>query len=340
MSFSLTKCTAPFTEITTITDLSAYVGRVVTLDKYVGCYLVGTSEKATTREVDVLSCYNDCEDCARKVYVLQDCTGRYPDIYSTDTRLDDKIDKIVKVPFYQDSCFLVLTEQFVSGLTINPYIEVSETHTTCLSCQTSYPVLPSTEEEMCETEHILEVKTKFSDMILQSIDAKRLGIKFCCPLDENVWDLRHNILEHELLEDPDPELPEPFVEECCLVIPNNSTCCCDENAIAVTEGCSCVASNNSPHDCHMYTVTITQQNIDLAVGNTEILKNGRVFFGYFKCKETNPTFVELTVAGITTYCVLGIPVLGYYAEDEWVELLTLARGAVCEPPVVNTCNHA
>jgi hypothetical protein len=84
----------------------------------------------------------------------------------------------------------------------------------------------------------------------------------------------------------------------------------------------------------------------LAIGNDTAWLNGKVFFGYYKCKATKPTFVKITEvvsdgktsrAYSESFCVLGIPTLGYFSNNEWAEILTLTRGDVCEPEVDNTC---
>lgn len=107
----------------------------------------------------------------------------------------------------------------------------------------------------------------------------------------------------------------------------------------VTVHCNCEASHDSPHDCHTYAVVVTNTHLIAAVGNTDTHRNGRVFFAYYKCKETHPTIVEYTVATTSNLCVLGIPLFGYYRANVWTPITAIARGAVCEEPIQNTCCH-
>ena len=336
MNYLLTKCGEPKSVLTTNTDFSMYVGKVVTIEKYDGCYIVSETLAESLGAKKIINCYDTCDECAKEFFILTDCSGNYPSIYTSDSQLVSLEGAIIKIPFYDNHCFLVTKVPYDKTVLDHYHIDFSNHYTACTDCYERIPVSPSTDLGLCDSEKIQEVKCSFVNSTHQKVMERKYGIKPCCAEDKIRTALDKDMLEHDLLLDPDPELPEPYIESCCIkALP--IVCGCHENTV-VTEisDCNCEASENSPHDCHQYLVTTTPEEIALAIGNDETYFNNKVFFVYFKCKETKPTQVVLEANSSNTYCTLGIPIKGYFANNVWVDLL-LVRGVVCEE-IINTLN--
>jgi hypothetical protein len=297
------------------------------------------------QEVFVEYCYQTCEECSTKAYLLFSCTSQFS-IQSTDPRLEElnSDEKIIRIPFYQDGCFRIKQVAYDRTRTYIPVVEYSGVYDNCLDCFPRETVEPLVEFGICDPQKVVDIKCDFAEMMYQQMMSRRLGIEFCCPIEKGKATLKNDIIDFALLPDELPELPEPYVEYCCIPIttdncPPISCSTCIETVVEV-ENCNCTASENSPHPCHTYQVTVLGKQLLLAAGNTNGSLNGKVYFAYFKCKTTKPTVVEYTTAQTNPYCVLGIPVFGYYANNEWVNL-PLTRGEECpEEEITNTCCNA
>jgi hypothetical protein len=304
--------------------------------------LQGFSVESCALPLQVISCYQTCEECSTKAYLLSSCTSQFS-IQSTDPRLEDlnSDNKIIRIPFYQDSCFRIEQIAYDRTRTYIPVIEYSGIYDNCLNCYPREIVDPLVEFGICDPQKVVDIKCDFAEMMYQQMMSRRLGIEFCCPIEKGKATLKNDIIDFAILPDELPDLPEPYVEYCCIPIttdncPPVSCSTCTETVIEV-EDCNCTASENSPHPCHTYQVTVLGNYLLLAAGNSNGSVNGKVYFAYFKCKATKPTLVEYTTAQTNPYCVLGIPVFGYYANNEWVNL-PLTRGEECpEEEIINTC---
>ena len=348
MAYKLTRCDNGEVQYVS-TDISQYLGQYVTSEKAPYCMLVEYYEtsEVTPGTITVTDCYSSCEECSRIYYALTDCSGRYPTIYTYDQSLEGKSGNIIRVPYYQNSCFSILALASVDAeirSTSVPFIEFSNTYRTCIECQPQEPTPAVEALEVCDPEKVERIKCKYVDLIHQQVLSKRFGVKFCCPGDLVGATISNELIDIQLLQDPDPGFPEPIVEYCCLQIPdpcqqfqNNCHECVETNP-ATAEGCNCTASVDSPYDCHIYSVSVTEEQIALATGNSNSWLNGKVFFGYFSCGSTASTFHSFEALGTEEFCVLGIPVFGYYANNEWVEIENPIRGAVCTEEENTCCN--
>lgn len=326
--------------------------------------------------IDTVDCNTYCDEIPESHYRLVECQGRRFDIFSTDPNLINLVGQIIRIPYFDNACFKVLEDAFSIDKQYYPSLEIAGVYTRCVDCYPKHIVEPEVKFTKCDQSIVEEVKCSFADMMYQQMMSKRLGIDFCCELDRTKWSVRNDKIDVDLLYNNNPPLPEPYIDVCCL---ENLTPCCPQNNCGcshtsstihnsgcsqpstpcthchgdvsikednchttedvVTESCNCEASHDSPHDCHTYAVVVTNTHLTAAVGNTDTHNNGRVFFAYYKCKETHPTVIEYTVATTSNLCVLGIPLFGYYRANVWTPITEIARGAVCEEPIQNTCCH-
>jgi|GEM_PF-4469092 len=287
-------------------------------------------------------CYPTCEECSTKSYRVYSCSSDF-EIFSTDPRSEllASEDQVIRIPFYNNGCFKIEQVSYDRTKTYIPVLDYSGIYNNCIDCYPRETVEPLVEFGICDPQKVVDIKCDFAEMMYQQMMSRRLGIEFCCPIEKGKATLKNDIIDFALLPDELPDLPEPYVEYCCIPIttdncPPEPCTTCTETVVEV-EDCNCTASENSPHPCHTYQVTVLGNQLLLAAGNTNGSQNGKVYFAYFKCKATKPTVVEYTTAQTNPYCVLGIPVFGYYANNEWVNL-PLTRGEECpEEQITNTC---
>lgn len=329
----------------TDTDLTEYVGKVVTIEGFDHCFLVSVhSEVVVTQDVKLTGCYTDCEECSKLMFRLRDCQGHFSDIISTDPRLEQLVGKVIKLPFKDKACFTVTRIPYQYNLQlVEHFTDFSSAYNTCIDCYDQGQVEPNYDVCGCSEDKVSEISCKFVELMYQKMMSRRLGIKYCCEVEEAPTTIAFNRLQYELMCETTPPLPEPEVEECCLQTDNT---CQPVNCVPCqptvsqqvqTDCCNCESSGEaSPHDCHKYTVTITSEQLALATGNENNNKNGKLFFGYFDCKKEKVTTIQIKEPSTKQYCVLGIPILGYFTQENFVAI-PLTRGDICEPQNTN-CN--
>jgi hypothetical protein len=349
-TYLLRDCVSGETELLDSGDLnlSVYIGKIirVTIEGVEGTSCVevveASNQEAEEVQVTVIECFQTCEECLTPSYELQDCSGRYGNIYSLDVNLEDFVGNVIRVPYFDDTCFEVSSVPYSKDNRHYRRTEISGSYDDCESCKikifTDNQYAPLT----CDITKMEHIKCTFADLIWEKIIARRFEISFCCPVDSVKYTIKNEITNNDLMNDPTPPLPEPEVLPCCIV--PTSTCntnpCSSCNTVEIdVENCVCEASSDSPHPCHNYTIGVTEGQIMLAIGNTNPWYNGKVFFAYFACGNTKPTVVEIEEETQENFCVLGIPVFGYFSNNEFIYLENLVRGAICEElPVNNCCN--
>lgn len=282
------------------------------------------------------------ENCNKTYYTLTDCSGRYSVKYSLDESLETFIGKIVRVPYYNDGCFRVAQEEIENPTNIVKYIEVFKSYETCLECIPKKVVPPLYDIGECSVKDFEKNKEKLSEIYYGKVLKRRYGVKSCCPDEEASITIKNLIDDYRINKIPTPEVDEPFVDICCLdeiAACDNCDPCGEEAEEDECQTCYCKATIDSEHECNTYTVTVTQEDLDAAVGNTDTTRNNKVFFGYFPCRAENPIFNEYVTPLSEDICVLGIPTIGYFENDVWVELATAVRGDVCEEEIKICCNE-
>lgn len=353
MGFLIRNCVDSDQTVITDTDLTAYANRIIVLEEYPGiCWeTLGEEEPPPTGgpEVTITDCFFSCEDCARIAYQLTDCTGRLAPIFSTQEDLADLVGSIIKVPYYDNACFNVSIINYDNTATYY-IVEYSNNYTSCSACRQLKSVFPKYELADCDVEKVDKIKGNFAEAIYQEVMTKRFGVKYCCDTEKVKWELKNDLIDHDLINHTSPDFPEPIVESCCIDITPNCTdvsrCSpCQEEIVEPDCPCACEASENSPHDCHTYTFEVTPEMIAEAIGNDNTTTNGKVYFGYIPCGAVKSVTEDYQTGeeGIKEFCVLGTPVLGWFNSNMWVDYtelvgVILTRGAVCEEVIVNECN--
>ncbi len=337
MGYPLRNCSDSDQVIYTDSDLSAFVERFVTIIGQASiCWVVEPLTADTGSLVEVVDCFLSCEDCQRVFYRLTDCTGRVPDLYTEQEQFADLVGRVVKVPYYDNACFTI-TEVPFDNTRDRFNIEIFKDYTTCFECAERKSVEPGYSNDICDTDKIEKVQGAFSHGMYQDMISKRYGIEVCCQQDMMKLKLNNRLLELQLMNVASPDLPEPVVLDCCIEtdVPTQVSNCdpIEQEAQDDDCPCNCKASVDSPHDCHTYNFSVTAQMLTFASGNTDTALNGRVYFGYYPCGETDAVTVRYTAETLDVeYCVLGQPILGWHLNNNWVSAPddTLIRGEICE----------
>jgi hypothetical protein len=337
-----------------------FSGVVVSLDPpqgEVNCWTV--TQGTVPQETEVIEAtptqvFMSCEDCnpdtpeppeplpincdLPTLYRLEDCLGRGK-VMHTKEDLSEYIGQIVRSEYY-DECFRVFEEEESTEQNFTLNFEIDSVHTNCFDCLPKKPVEPWVNEQCCDEETVQEVVCNYSDGIYKQIVSRRYGIKTIENSDITNNEIRFEALRNKLLCLPYPPLPEPIVrEECltieqpCVQVQNDCHGCTEPNTI---ENNPCEACANSEHDCHTYAIRQQEQVFQQASGNDNEWLNGRILFGYFPCGKTESVTVSFTEAFNESYCVLGVPILGYYRNNSFVPLPT-TREEQCEAPEENNC---
>ena len=139
--YKLINCDNETLIVYTSTDLSAYVGQVITRLDCPGCWYIEEIQDIPSDvpiTVDVV--YVDCIECARDYYLLTDCTG-YKDPIITYTDLTQYVGSVIKIKYCPETCWTVATTVLPTnaGIVI-PDIE----YVNCPECLLTFPCVCTT----------------------------------------------------------------------------------------------------------------------------------------------------------------------------------------------------
>jgi hypothetical protein len=303
-------------------------------------------------EAIISSMYLTCEDCSPVpptplpidcdlplLYRLEDCLGRGRVLFTRDGGLEDFVGQIVRSEYYNE-CFRVFPAEELNEDKYTLNFEVDGVFENCYDCLPKKPIEPWMNEECCDEQTIQEVVCDYTDGVYRDIVGSRFGIQTIDKEEQIRKEIRFEALRNKLLCLPYPLLPEPEITEDCIVIeqpcvPVQNDCVgCNEPNTIINE--PCIACPDSPHDCHTYEITVSQEIIDQATGNTNLWLNEKVLFTYFPCGQIESLTTPIREESTEEFCVLGVPLLGYYQNNVFVPI-TVERGEICEPEENNTC---
>jgi len=364
MGFLIRNCIDSDQTVITDTDLTAYVNRIIVLAEYVGiCWEVVEETEDTGANVTVGSCFFSCEDCARTAYQLTDCTGRLSPIFSTQEDLEDLVGSIIKVPYYDNSCFNVSIVTYDNSATYY-IVDYTNNYTSCSACRQLKTIVPKYTLENCDIEKVDKIKGNFAEAIYQEVMTKRFGVKYCCDTEKVKWELKNDLIDYELNNHASPDFPEPIVEPCCIDKFGSSNCdpcntnntnlctcnsqvtpcsCEDQNLCGchtqIVKECSCkkIEVVNSCN-CYTYKFNILATMLADATGNTDTTRNNKVYLRYTPCGERGQITINYVEAEKQEQCMYGTPTLFWYKDDVQVEFDAIEGGnlkrcATCTPVI-------
>jgi hypothetical protein len=148
--YILTDCENPSITHLTSTNLGSYIGQVITVVEYVGCFIVSLAQGCDGSETPVtfiqsfgsaLPPENGCEACKPKCYMLEDCAGVIP-AFIVSTNLSAYVGQIVQLcpglggpvdPITECGCFIVSLAGGCQGAIPLPGVIINN-YETCEDC--------------------------------------------------------------------------------------------------------------------------------------------------------------------------------------------------------------
>jgi hypothetical protein len=125
-------------------DFSDVVGLSVLLDCDTECYTVTQINFVPPVEstITILTTYDNCTDCLRRYYLLEDCLGVQSDVY-TFTNLSAYIGKVIKLKDC-DTCWQVTFIPFLPDNFTADIVSFESSYNDCEACLVSAPCVCST----------------------------------------------------------------------------------------------------------------------------------------------------------------------------------------------------
>ncbi len=244
--YYVSDCSGQFPTIHTYTDLSAFVGQTITLNNYPGiCWMVIQAPNCTGSVVlgsTVTNTFVDCPACLKVCYRLVDCTGTKPDII-TDTDLSAFVNQVIKIVGCDSVCYIVTNSTTCQDSEV---IEMSTSFGTCELCleaprKSLAPlkarmIQPNYGEGECSVEFVERVNCKFSNQVYAKLLTKKYGVNPCIDDELDKWLIKKQLLNLNLIYDPNACIVPPTPEMCpeVPVVPPTPNVCGTPTNVVVT----------------------------------------------------------------------------------------------------------
>lgn len=193
--------------IVTITDLSLYVGQVITIASCPDiCWQVATSSPVPNpQEVEFLASYIDCADCTTTVLPAICVTFTNTSDDATSFNYTDYLGVRNKVTVAGKT---VIEKVCAIAWDINPDVSVTQ-FGNCVDGEC--PVAPTPKRAVtpgyntpaCSTDYYEKVECAFSEVMYKEVLSERYGISNCCPENDMKWVIKHEMLMLDILVNPD-----------------------------------------------------------------------------------------------------------------------------------------
>jgi hypothetical protein len=298
------------------------------------CYeIVGRNGLFDPLVLGDIECFQTCEECLKTVYKLTDCRGNKEDVFVSDPIFGTVLGDIVRVPYFDNTCFRVSSVLQSKTQKVYPTLEVNGLYKNCVAC---YPKKHSEPIDLvnCDPEKVSKVSCLFADEVYKQMVTRRLDVATSTKKNYNYAIMKFENLLGDLKYEEDPDLPEPNVDLCC--IETRETLCepvpnclpCQEATLEENE-CNCYTNAGPNHVCRTFLLGVTQGVLDEAIGNTDTTLNNKVFFGYYPCEKHQVVTKIFKTPEEIEVCVLGNPIYGYYRDNEWQNLV-ITSSVVCK----------
>lgn len=203
--------------IVTITDLSVFVGEVITLDSCPEiCWTVSeTTYSSDYQVVNIENNFSDCAECTEnlKCYCVSftNTTGVIVSVEYIDCLGERSKLEVASGETSEKQCFTYWTTR--SGITIT-------NHGLCVDgiCPPDPPkpkrkVTPGYDTPACSTEYYEKVVCNYSEWMYKDVLQKRYGISNCCPEELLKWQIKYEMLMLDVLINPNYECTP--TSSCC-----------------------------------------------------------------------------------------------------------------------------
>lgn len=150
-------------------------------------------------------------------------------------------------------------------------------------------IYPTFKVPFCDAEYVEKIKCSFAEQVYKKMQSERYKIKPCCNDSLNKYHIKHEILKLDMIEDPE---------------------------LCSTKCCTC------------YTISITQDVLDQAIGNTYLDNTVLAYVKY--CNEEQVTSLQYTAVDDITLCLSCIPVVGILVNNMFQPLDIVTTNGVCD----------
>lgn len=219
--YVLTDCSTG-NEILTITDLSGYIGHIIKIQEFPGCFIVSTNNdpdcQGSVGSVTVTTVYEDCRTCTQIYYKLTDCNGNADEII-TITDLSGVVGSVIKLVGIDNICWIV-TETGEVPFPVS--IALGEDFASCEAClyvpPTPIPdppfyqlspvnlktrsVQPGYDTEHCSSDFVEKVNCNFAQQVYAKLIEQKYGVESCIGDEYDKYFVKKQLLNLNLIYDP------------------------------------------------------------------------------------------------------------------------------------------
>ena len=229
--YKLTDCLGVADPIYTTTDLSDHIGSVITI-KYCPniCWIVTLAEELLdTGDVYFDTEYEDCPDCYVAVYPVT-CqtatnTGSTPTVISYYDSSGTHQSITLQGGQTTDKTCLLLFDGLPRNIITTNFGECTNGQCPPVEIGPRRKVKPGYDTKACTAEYYEEVMCHYSEWMYKDVLERRYGISNCCPDELMKWEIRKEMLELDVLINPDYTcLPQPDCGCCNPVQLTPRTC--------------------------------------------------------------------------------------------------------------------
>ena len=164
---------------------------------------------------NITASYIDCDECLKKCYKLIDCEDLYPTISTDNPVFQVYVGKVISWEDQLGEEHCATVEEYECNDEVIPTepIIVLDCFDTCEKCLpqpepipifelSSRSVRPGYDTPGCPPEYHEKVNCKFSEAVYQEMIAKRYGLKSCCDIDADKYEIKKELLNLAMIFDP------------------------------------------------------------------------------------------------------------------------------------------
>jgi len=193
--------------------------------------ITSPGEPLTSTPVTVQEIFIDCDDCLGVCYRLVDCEGIIEAIYTNSQLSGDLsayVGQIITIVTCPETCWQL--EELDCPPSVTETIVVVNSFPDCETClpqepvpvpfvNTNRTVKPGYDTKGCSPAYVEKISCSWSESLFQQAASVRYGIKFCCSADFPPLDIKKQLLDFELITDPDAckTITNPCCPPCLLI---------------------------------------------------------------------------------------------------------------------------
>jgi hypothetical protein len=229
VNYELINCNTGDIVVYTSTDLSEYVGTIISVQEYPDdCWFVRalTSQIPSDITVTFTDQFPSCQVCNSQYYLLEDCDIDNPEPnIITLTDLSAYITppgQVVTLNNCPDKCWIVSETDLTVGAQT---VHVIDNHLSCEDCIVPpTPVVPDPpvyksirpgyNTPACTPAQYERIVCNFSEGVYRQVMVERYGITPCCGEDDIRWEIRNEIVKLKAIKDPDYNCTQAINCEC------------------------------------------------------------------------------------------------------------------------------